>query len=623
MTVDPAKFGGIPVESSSQGIDPAKFGGVPVDAGKTPMQLLNEIQPDIRPVERAEPGIGEKIVGLGETALALGTGLPAGIAGNTAGLIHRISGQSMPDAEQRAHEVTQALSYQPRTRSGQESTETAGSLLSALPPVLGVSMPTIGGTGLRTAGSAISTPVAEAGASIGRTVSPLFQRFVKSDEAPLPPANPNSMGAAATEAQRVRIERSRSLPVPTKLTKADITRDFEDQRFEREGAKRSDEIGEMFRQRIAQKNEDLLRNFDIYREETGATIPESIRGDRPIRLGRNIDTALRNRMDAALKKVDFEYAAARKNGDMNQELPVDRLVDYVNDNFSSATNARVIDVLGKELRRLGAATTSTDGLIPTGKKLPIHALEEIRQTIGNNTVSGPNLNFGPQIIRLIDDTTRDHGGNLYQRARRSYENYAKEFKDQSAVARILSTKPGTTDRAMAYEDIWHKAVPGEYSVQDFRNLRNSLLRAGPEGEQAFKDIQGATIDWLKHQATKTVQMDENGNPIVGASGMRKALESIGHEKLNHLFSKRGTQRLYDLSDEIDNLKIAPPGAVNTSGTTSTILAALAELAINSAVLGIPIPMISMTKGAMKWNKNRKEMKALKQRVTEHLNPNLD
>lgn len=566
---------------------------------ESPRQMLEGIQPSA-PIEKpADESLISKAAGLGEAGLSLVTGLPAGIAGGIAGAAKRISGAPMNEAAAAAADITNRLTYEPKTETGKEIVGKVGDVLSALPPVLGVSgLPTNAGMRVMAADTR-------------RAVSPLFQRFVKAEEAaPSAGTAEGSMGAAATDIQRQRIERAQSLPVPPKLMRGDITRSFEDQQFQRETAKLPG-IGEPIRQRVAENNAALLKNFDVFREETGGTAPDAIA------VGKNVDTALRNRMMAAKHEIDSKYRIAREKGDMNQQLPVDNLVNYVNENFSSATNAPVIGVLSKELKRLGAAQIGPEGeLIPTGKPLAISDLEQIRQTVGNNIGPGPNMNFGPKIKKIIDQTTEGQGGQAYQDARRAYKKYADEFKNQSAIARLLATKPGTSDRAIAYEDVWTKAVPGEYSVQDFRNLRNSLLRAGPEGEQAFKDIQGATIDWIKNEASKNVAMDEFGNPIVSASGMRKALERIGRDKLDLQFTKKGTQRLYDLSNVIDDLKLAPLGSVNSSNTAATIIGALIESGMTAAILGMPVPIASGVRYAIQSLKDRK----LRAKVNSILNP---
>ncbi len=270
--------------------------------------------------------------------------------------------------------------------------------------------------------------------------------------------------------------------------------------------------------------------------------------------------------------------------------------------------------------QFGAAERGLEGAyIPTGKPLPIKTLEEIRKMI--NDVGGDtpnNIRIGSQTKGVIDSLTEGQGGDLYREARAEHAKYAQEFQNQSAISRMLATKPGTRDRAIAYEDMWQKAVPGDYSVQDLRNLRTTLFKSGPEGNQAWKDIGGATIDFLKQQATKNVAMDELGNPIVSAAGMRSALKSIGRDKLDLLFTKRGTERLYDLSQTIDDLKLAPPGSVNTSGTAATLLAALSEAGITAAITGVPIPIASTIKFAISSVRNSK----LRKRIQDALNPGL-
>ena len=121
-----------------------------------------------------EPSIGQKILGAGETALTLGTAATGGALGQIAGTLQGVAQQILSgqfgtqDAvravEKAAAEGAQALTYQPRTQSGQEQVQVVGKLLSeVLPPVLPIlAAPGQVGQALKTA-----TPIAQATAQRG------------------------------------------------------------------------------------------------------------------------------------------------------------------------------------------------------------------------------------------------------------------------------------------------------------------------------------------------------------------------------------------------------------------------------------------------------------------------
>jgi len=140
-----------------------------------------------------EPGIGEQLIGAGETALTLATGATGGAVGTVGGALGGLAQQILsgqfgtPEAvkavEQAAAQGAQALTYQPRTQAGQEQVQAVGKFLGeALPPIipqvagLGAlsqatrqAMPAIQATGQR--GAAAATQAAgRAGQAIARPI---------------------------------------------------------------------------------------------------------------------------------------------------------------------------------------------------------------------------------------------------------------------------------------------------------------------------------------------------------------------------------------------------------------------------------------------------------------------
>ena len=127
----------------------------------------------------------------------------------------------------------------------------------------------------------------------------------------------------------------------------------------------------------------------------------------------------------------------------------------------------------------------------------------------------PNFWASKFLGSLIDDSTEGIGGNLYQDARKLRANYAREFENVGVVDKLLSKKAGTTDRAVALEDVFNHAIL-KGSVDDVRAISRTLKRAGPEGQQAYRELLAQTLEHMREGITKNIQRDANNNPIVSA-----------------------------------------------------------------------------------------------------------
>ena len=117
-----------------------------------------------------------------------------------------------------------------------------------------------------------------------------------------------------------------------------------------------------------------------------------------------------------------------------------------------------------------------------------------------------------------------------------------------------------------------------------RAIGRTLKKAGPDGEQAWKELQGQTIENMKSAVTKNIQRDQGGNPIVSPKQldvMVKNLDSDG--KLDYIFGKKGAQEIRDLLETTILVNAPVKGAVNTSNSASAIIRAMDK--IKSSPLG--------------------------------------
>ncbi|GAF80287.1 unnamed protein product, partial [marine sediment metagenome] len=146
---------------------------------------LDAIVPGTEPTE-PEPTLGEQAVGAGEAALAIGTGATGGAVGMAGGFLKGVVDQLRSGKfgtreaadliEQEAMKGAQALTYEPRTETGQEYAKEAGEVLQeVVPPVL----PIVGAPGAlaapASAAARMARPVVAAAEAVPEVVSGVFK----------------------------------------------------------------------------------------------------------------------------------------------------------------------------------------------------------------------------------------------------------------------------------------------------------------------------------------------------------------------------------------------------------------------------------------------------------------
>lgn len=557
-----------------------------------------------------EPTTADQIVGAGETALALGTGATSGalgmIGGTLKGLAEQlITGQygtqQAADAVERAAiEGAQALTYAPRGQAGQEMTQAAGEALAPLAAVA----PMTAELGAIAQGARAAAPVARAAA--GEVAAPIQHGAQQITQAIRPAsadiqsgaAGARSGGAAAVEAGTLRQAKAEELPVPIKLTEGQKTRDFGQQRFERETAKEP-ELGEPIRQRFAEQNMKLQQNFDAFIDSTGAEA-----GDLRA-VGQSVDKALRSRAAADKTKIRTLYKEAEKTGEMESPVTLDALVKHIDESGPEAEVANVLKAAKAKAIQLGVATENENGqLIP--QPVSLKNAELFRRSINGATNAEPtNIRQASIMKGLVDEATEGAGGEAYRKARAARSKFAKDYENVSLVKNLIGQKRGSNDRAIALEDVLRRSViEPSTSLDDVRQIRRLLQTEGPSGQQAWKELQGATLNYIKDEALKNVARDQQGNAIISPAQLDRAIQKLDKNgKLDFVFGKKGAEMLRTVNDVAKDVLVAPPGAVNTSNTAS-VLAGLMDVAISGAS-GIPAPIMTSLRLATKSIKDRK------------------
>ena len=696
-------------------------------------QIPDTIVPGTTP-EYVEPSIGEKIVGTGEAALTLATGATGGTVGMIGGTLKGLAEQILSGqfgsqeaanlVEKSAMQGARALTYEPRTQSGQEQVQAVGEVLQNVPPVI----PVVGPIGAVATSTKMAAPVVaatagrvaapvvaatkRAGQAVAKVAEPITEMMPGATKKPTP-GTPASGGAAGVDMATLRQAKADELPVPIKLTEGQKTRQFEQQRFERETAKLP-EVGAPIRERFATQNKQLQQNLESFIDMTGAEAPD-LRS-----IGLTVDKALRDRAARDKTRIRTLYKEAEKAGEMEAPVSTKEVVDILNASQSAESTAPVLVAARRELVRLGGAIedasgqlvatkpkASAPGGLPVGEKtlkpgvdgvvwltkdseramryarqaaeknggdpvvvrvresespqdptnfgdaftravaqpIPIESkiigqvvpdegywyhgtsqqkssggaslanMEQLRKFVNKVTGNDPtNIKFAGDIKRAIDASTDGLGGNVYKQARAARAQFSSDYENIGLVENLLGQKRGSNDRAIAMEDVLRRSViDPSTSLDTVRQVRRLLQTEGPNGQQAWKELQGGTLKFMRDEATKGVGRDELGNAVLSPAQLDRVITQLDKSgKLDFVFGKKGAEQLRTINDVAKDVLTSPAGTVNTSNTAS-VLAGMMDIAI-SGTAGVPAPIMTsfrlMTKGVKDAKTRARVKKAL-------------
>ncbi|MDC5181676.1 lytic transglycosylase domain-containing protein [Acinetobacter baumannii] len=597
-----------------------------------------------------EPTLGQRALGVGETALSAATGATGGTLGMLGGTLGQagreiLSGNfGTPEAAQRisqnAAEGAADLTYAPRTQTGQEYTQALGEIsepLVALTPALselalvgqaarGVA-PIAQGQAIRTA-QAVAPVVERAGQAVQRPIQATAnavrsgaQRVGEMVGMRTPevegPASAN-MGAAQVDQATIRQALSQDLPYPVQLTEGQMTRDPAQLKFEVETSKDA-ELGAPLRQRQEEQHQVMQQNIDAFIDMTGA------QATNMRETGIAVDKALQKQLQADKNRVRVAYAKADKSEeaqtpvDLTQPVRVGEneamsVIDYLNSQPDLPTTP-ILTSAKRTAESLGIARRGENGeLIPNNPT--IKQMEKWRQEINANTnQEAPNIRQAAILKDMIDQHVEPVVGNLYKAARNERKRMADHWENRTIIRDLTTNKAGTEDRRVALEDI-QKRIIHDGSLDDLRVAKRALLTAGEEGKQAWRDIQGQTLQEIKSAATAGVAPDGQGNQMISAAALNKAIKRLDDAgKLDYIFGPQGAEKLRAINEISKTLFTTPTSAAINHSNTAATLAAAMDIAM-SGLSGFPAPVASALRLATKHIKDNK----VRARVTQALKP---
>jgi len=431
--------------------------------------------------------------------------------------------------------------------------------------------------------------IAKAGEVISPAIREISEQFAKKE--------PTMAGVGAAEVPIVknRVERAKELPIPIELSKDQATRNPADVRFARETAK-DPILGGALQAKYAEDNAKIQANLDKFVHDTGAEFT----GAAPGEIGQMLVNTIEPIKKSRYGKVQSAYDTAREAGHMNEPIDINKLETYVEKHRPEAINATVLSSVEQKLNAL-----TQNGKIG---QIPINDLEELRKMTSTlSQSSGPNAHYGKEVIKMIDSLTEGKGGDLYKNARSLNTSYMKEFENTPVLRQITAMKPGGQERVVAIENLVDKTMlkgPGDQVKQLF----SSLERMGPQGQKMTQELRGAVAQKIKDEATKGVGRDINGKPYVSTQNLDKIITDLDRSgKLDYIFGKKGAEYYRTLNEVTKDLQTVPVGTTNPSGTASSILAALGEMGAQTALTGVPVPVVAIGKHLYGKHQTKKKL----------------
>ena len=532
----------------------------------------------------------DRVKALYEVPATIVTGAVAPFIGIGAGAIENIQQGTSKRVDR--PELAQRFTYQPTSPVSQDILQSMGNVFEAskLPPVI----PSVGmlPSYARAAGGT-PTQVRQAAQTV-QEAGPRIAQALR-QPAPAPASTMSGVGSAEVPLAAQRVEMARQLRVPIDISKGQATRNLADQQFEAEIMKTyPEDIGRPLIAAQELRNTKIGQNLDAYVDATGARVANEFYM-RPT--GEAVDTALRETANESKNNFKSAYKVARASEEGQQKVNVQGIIDQLDTMEAEAVNAPVINSAKIKLGQL-----AKDG------EMTLNEIEEVRKMVNRLSGDTPsNMAFGGDIKKMIDVATENAGGDLFKEARRLRTKFANEFENIGLINDLLSKKPNSNDRVVALEKVFDHSVM--QSDLDSLKALGRTLKKTPNGQQAFRELQGQTIENIRNAITKNIETDSLGQRNFNPKQFDTIVKNLDKSgKLDYMFGKSGAQEIRNLRDTAITIN-SPVKGINQSNTASAM-----DKVLNKLINRIPLvgPMVEVGSEAL-------EKKKLTKQVQESIN----
>lgn len=623
--------------------------------------VIREDQPPQPKPQQAPLSTMDKIIGGGEAALTVGTGMIGGAIGQAAGGLHGIAEsvvdgtfgtqQGAQNAVNRAGQFANALTYEPNTAAGQRAVGAVGEFiddtgLDTLPPVLGGGL----GTTAATLGRA-SVPVATTAArEVAQAAKPVVAQVVEQAKRPVAAVTEaakstvnkvgeatglrtadagGSMGAASVPIDVTRQELFNEFNVPS--TTAQISRNPTDLAEMHNLARKGGEAGQIIQDHLNNQQQALGTAIDDMIYSKGATTTNAAE------VGETINNVLGTQFKVERAAVNKKYQAVRESegaqtkvdlgsgpkwveddiklaDERGIQLDSQSVLDLINENVDLETTAIYRDAKRAAVR-LGIAD-DVDGRLtpkPKGQEPNVNQVEEWRKLIndlGSNSDDG-DIRIKTRLKKLIDNSLDNTGSNAFREVRKEYSSFKQSWEGRAVLSDLVAMKRGANsgDRKIIDENIVNRIIKPTTSQKDLEFVKKKILQS-EGGEQAWTDLQASIIDKIRNEAFSGAQ-DAQGSNALLASKMEKVVKTLDGttQRLDTLLGKQEAEKIRNASELAKIIKTVPEGTGVNWLNTGTLIATMMDATIGTVFTGVPapVPVTLALREAVKHMKGKKEV----------------
>jgi len=213
---------------------------------------------------------------------------------------------------------------------------------------------------------------------------------------------------------------------------------------------------------------------------------------------------------------------------------------------------------------------------PEGPQIRNVKLEELQdlRTRASEIARTPTKDayYAGKVVEAIDAAMEKTpaAAKAWKAAQQAFKDHKIEFEDQRLV-RDLSEMDSRTDPKTALEETG-KAVR-DASADEIRGLRRTLTEGGTAktrnaGRQAWRDIRGSVIDYLREQANKKENVGAEDQQEFTAGFAHAVLELDRDGKLQALFGKEQAAQLRKVAQATRDVRTGPRKGVSGSDTAA-------------------------------------------------------
>lgn len=365
--------------------------------------------------------------------------------------------------------------------------------------------------------------------------------------------NLDGLDAKALERQ-ARLD-SQGIP----YTRGDVTRDLG--QITREETIAKSDAGKPVRDIRTQQDVRLHEIIDNLRKQTGA-VADTRQG-----VGKSVQGAERAKLEDIQAKKRVAYKLAEDLGALSEPVSTAPLRAWL----KNPINKRNYPALGSALDDF-----------EKGGKVSVNELEQIRQEATAAAKSGDKgAHYAGEAVGAIDAVLDASENSAYKNARAAHRAEKAEFDRQGAVKKLVSEKGYSTDRAVALEDTFDSIVM-KGSAEDIGKVKKSLTegdtKAKVKGAQAWKDIQGATLDHLKESAAGKRAIVGEGEQLQFSSKFREVFSDLDKDgKIDAIFSPEQAAALRNLYKSVGDVRTKPNAHIAGSDTTPRLVSMLEKI----------------------------------------------